>query len=305
MQVYNIPLDNTHQETTQHGNFAFPLAIYTTQINKNILGYIDWHWHHELQFCVILRGEVEFFVNQSQFLLKKGDGIFVNTEQLHMAKNHASSDSVYICLDFHPRLIAGFSGSIMESQYVVPYLKKPGFTHCLLSPDVDWQKQILDHLLSVSASFHSRQPDQMQIAIQLATIWHVLITSASATISGKNGTLTSPQVRDMLRYIRSNYMNPVSLDEIAEQVSLARSTCCREFKRQMGCTIFEHLLNVRLQEASRLLLTSNANITEISIRCGFASSSYFTKEFRRKTGLSPSAYRKEKLKNRAEILSTI
>ena len=305
MQVYNIPLDSTHQETTQHGNFAFPLAIYTTQINKNILGYIDWHWHHELQFCVVLQCEVDFFVNQSQFLLKKGDGIFVNAEQLHMAKNHAASDSIYICLDFHPRMIAGFAGSILESKYVVPYLKKTGFTHCLLSPEIDWQKQILDLLLAVSGSFHSEQPDEMQIIIQLATVWHILITSESSTSSEKKGSTISPQVKEMLQYIRANYMNPISLDEIAEQVALACSTCCRVFKRQTGCTIFEYLLNVRLQEASRLLLSSDANITEISIRCGFSNSSYFAKEFRRKTGMSPSVYRKEKSYSRAEILSTI
>lgn len=80
MQIYDIPFDQNHMETTHHGNLSFPLAIYTTQISKNILGYIDWHWHHELQFCVVIHGEVEFYVNQNHFILKEGEGIFINTE---------------------------------------------------------------------------------------------------------------------------------------------------------------------------------------------------------------------------------
>ena len=88
MQVYNIPLDSTHMETTRHGTPDFPLAIYTTRINRNILGYIDWHWHTELQFCLVTEGIVDFYVNRSHFILSQGEGIFINTQQLHMAKNY-------------------------------------------------------------------------------------------------------------------------------------------------------------------------------------------------------------------------
>lgn len=302
MQVYDIPLDDTHQETTKHGNNAFPFAIYTTTINKNILGYIDWHWHHELQFCMVLEGEVDFYVNQSQFLLKKGEGIFINTEQLHMAKNHEKHNSTYICLDFHPRMISSFDHSIVETKYVQPYLKKKDFSYCLLFQDVQYQKQILDLIHAISQEYHSQDRDEMHIFIQLMTLWHILIQhyQTSETINTMN-----PHVKKMMDYIRHHYSENIGLDDIAQHVTLARSTCCREFKQQMGYTLFEYLLNVRLQEASRLLLSTDSNITEISILCGFSNSSYFTKEFKRKTGLTPTSYRKEKEAERIEILSTI
>ncbi len=305
MQIYDIPFDQTHMETTHHGSFAFPLAIYTTQISKNILGYIDWHWHHELQFCVVTQGQVEFFVNQTRFILKQGDGIFVNTEQLHMARNLSSADSTYICLDLHPRLISGFMGSIVQTKYVDPYLKNSGMTDCLLQRNVPWQAKILDLLLSIHKLFHSSERDEMQICIWLLMVWHTFISSYADCLPRSTTPSISPQVRKILEYIRANYASPITLDQISKQAALAKSTCCREFKKQMGYTIFDHILNVRLQEASRLLLTSNISITEVSMRCGFGNSSYFTKEFRLKTGFSPSAYRKEKRELRMDILSTI
>lgn len=305
MQIYDIPFDQTHMETTHHGSFAFPLAIYTTQISKNILGYIDWHWHHEIQFCVVIQGEVEFFVNQTRFVLKKGDGIFVNTNQLHMARNLGNADSTYICLDLNPRLISGFMGSIVQTKYVDPYLKNSKMTACLLQPDESWQAVILDLLMSIHKLFHSNERDEMQICIWLSIVWHTLVTSYADCTPQPATSSISPQVRKMLEYIRANYGSPITLEQISSQASLAKSTCCREFKKQTGCTIFDHILNIRLQEASRLLLTSTMSITEVSMRCGFSNSSYFTKEFRLKTGLSPSAYRKEKSELRMDILSTI
>ena len=305
MQVFNIPLDSTHQETTHHGSYSFPIAIYTTQISRNILGFIDWHWHQELQFCVVLNGVVDFYVNQSHFIIKEGDGIFINAGQLHMARNHGLSDSTYICLDFHPRMISNFAGSIIESKYVSPYLADPEFAHCFLSSKIKWQEQILDTLLEISSNYHSNTPDEMQITLQLGSVWHTLISSKSEVRKALPDTAISPQVREIMQYIRDNYMNNISLDTLADMTSLARSSCCRKFKKQTSCTISEFILNVRLQEASRLLLTSDYTITEISMLCGFNDSSYFTKEFRLKTGISPSMYRKEKSSIKSEILSTI
>lgn len=251
----------------QRFHLPFHISLYNRfykhKYSKNILGYIDWHWHQELQFCVVTKGEVCFFVNQTQILLKAGDGIFINTGQLHKAIDHEDSDGTYICLDFHPDLI-----------------------------------------LAVSQEFHRENTDEMQIFIWLIMLWHTFVTSGF-TQNKTCDTSVGPQVRIMLEYIRANYTGAITLDAIAKEASLAKSTCCREFKKQMGCTIFEHILNLRLQKASHLLLSSQANITEISLLCGFANSSYFTREFREKTGLSPSAYRKEKRTSSAEILSTM
>ncbi len=304
MQIYDIPFDQNHMETTHHGNLSFPLAIYTTQISKNILGYIDWHWHHELQFCVVIHGEVEFYINQNHFILKEGEGIFINTEQLHMAKNYNKADSTYICLDLDACLISGFMGSIIQIKYVDPYLKNSKMTYCLLQREVSWQAKILDLLLSINQLYHESHRDEMKISIELATIWHLLVSSYNETNNPSKATI-SLQVRQILAYIRKNYASQITLEQIAQQVGLARSTCCREFKKQMGCTLFEYILNVRLQEASRLLLTSNLSITEIALCCGFNNGSYFTKEFKKKTGFSPSVYRQKNIEIKNTILSTI
>lgn len=116
MQIHNIIIDKNKKEATKHGSFEFPLVIYTTQISKNVLGFIDWHWHEELQFCIVTKGTVNFNIEGDSIVLSEGEGLFINAEQLHNAKNYENIDSSFICLDFIPDIIYGFVGSIINTK---------------------------------------------------------------------------------------------------------------------------------------------------------------------------------------------
>ena len=76
MQVYNIPIDADKKENTRHGDISLPMAIYETDPKKNILGFVNWHWHEELQFMRVLKGSVKVRLNTTEFLLNTGDGAF-------------------------------------------------------------------------------------------------------------------------------------------------------------------------------------------------------------------------------------
>ncbi len=176
MQIYDINLDQTKKETTQHGTMDYPIAIYTTQINKNILGFIDWHWHQELQFCFVTEGVVSFHVNNSEIIVSQNQGIFINSSQLHQAINYQNYDSSYICLDVHPQFISSFPGSLINEKYINPYIQNNAIEYCMLSNDVSWQKDILDNLLFI---YHAYEKDnnEFNIFIHLLTIWNLLINN--------------------------------------------------------------------------------------------------------------------------------
>ncbi len=63
------------------------------------------------------------------------------------------------------------------------------------------------------------------------------------------------------------------------------------FLQELGVTPLQHLLGLRIDQASRLLLGGGFQITSIAERCGFQDPFYFARSFRRRTGMSPSAYR--------------
>lgn len=90
MQTYDIQINKNKKEITQHGSFEFPLIIYTTQISKNILGFIDWHWHNELQLCYITHGSVQFSVNQKTLFKSKTAGTELHVSILRTSPSYVS-----------------------------------------------------------------------------------------------------------------------------------------------------------------------------------------------------------------------
>lgn len=62
---------------------------------------------------------------------------------------------------------------------------------------------------------------------------------------------------------------------------MAKTYCCREFKRQMDCTVFDYLINYRILKSIELL-KNHHSITEIAYAYGFHSTSYFIKKFKEK-----------------------
>ena len=97
------------------------------------------------------------------------------------------------------------------------------------------------------------------------------------------------------QYIQENYMQDLSVPDIADALNVSRSYLSRLFKEAHGITIVEYILNVRLSHAVRLLFETDLSATEIASKTGFNNSNYFFKKFKEKYGVTPMQYRNEQL----------
>lgn len=83
------------------------------------------------------------------------------------------------------------------------------------------------------------------------------------------------------------------LDTIAECMNLSRSTLVRSIKQITGCVPSAYILQVRLEQARQLLITSQLTIGEVALACGFDDMSYFSRVFKQNYNLSPTQYRNQ------------
>jgi AraC family transcriptional regulator len=95
-------------------------------------------------------------------------------------------------------------------------------------------------------------------------------------------------------YIRAMFAEPVTLAELARIACLSPNHLLRNFRKVFGETPHQFLTEQRLQEAKRLLLTSESSVTEICLACGFESLGSFSSLFRGRYGFAPSHYRRQK-----------
>ena len=109
-------------------------------------------------------------------------------------------------------------------------------------------------------------------------------------------------VYKVIEYIKSNYQNRISLEEIARITYMSRTYLSSLFKKETGYSISEYINNIRISRAQNFLVESDLDIAEIARMCGFEDQSYFTKVFRRISGVTPKKYRDSRGGAKKEIV---
>lgn len=98
-------------------------------------------------------------------------------------------------------------------------------------------------------------------------------------------------VERIVKYIEQNYAKPLTLESLAEEFYLSPGYLCRLFKQKVGINFLDYLNMVRISRAKHLLLTTNLRVYEVGNLCGFADMNYFTKAFKKATGVTPTYFR--------------
>ena len=99
----------------------------------------------------------------------------------------------------------------------------------------------------------------------------------------------------MIAYVEERFREPVALSDLANAFSVTRQYVSMAFHRELGIPFSEYLTRLRLEEAHRLLMTTDRNMTEIAGASGFPNLKAFNQAFRAKYGESPKEFRRQKL----------
>lgn len=136
---------------------------------------------------------------------------------------------------------------------------------------------------------------QLRVAGNQDDVWTALEQTIDRTVSMLGEQLqfqlTRP-VRSAKEYIAAHFREPVTLDALAEYAGLSANYFSAIFKKETGLSFVDYLAAVRMEEATRLLRTTNAGIREIANQVGYQEIRHFNRLFKKSTGMKPSEYRK-------------
>ena len=148
----------------------------------------------------------------------------------------------------------------------------------------DFKEFTQDNLISQKEYFYSISG----AFTYLSEIFQMLLKRCCEEKEDQN---TQP-IRETQLYIEEHYMEPVKLEEIARHVGLNETYLSSIFKKQVGKSLIDYLTYTRVQHAKELLINRNKSVNEIAEEVGFNDAKYFTKRFKKYTGVSPNEYRK-------------
>lgn len=288
-------IDQAQKELKNHGSYEFPVLISYERLSYFDTHEFSWHWHPEIELTFVIEGDIAYQVNDNLYNLRAGEGLFCNTNVLHSGHRLHSPDCSYLSITFHPRLLYGYSSSVIQNKYMKHILKNSSLSSIHFTPEFSWQKEVL-HLIKKIGTLDKERPIsfELQIQITLLSIWqqifeHIQIQESDFLENDRD----TERIRRIMEYIQLHYAEKITLEHLADQIHLCKSESCRLFKRYMNVSMFDYLLDYRVERSLELLRQSPSDITWIAGQVGFSNPGYYSKIFKRKMNCTPLEYRKK------------
>jgi len=292
IKLFELNTDDTMRSTMEYGSRDFPFACYLDELETLSSRCIEWHWHREVEFSLVLQGTVLCRAGNQVYSLKCGDGLFINSEVIH--RFESEHDGIMVNLIFAPEFIAEET-SLIYSRYVEP-LVTGGESIIPFFGDGEENAEVLTGIRRLwSSTRDSSYASELKIRNAATQLWTAFVDFTKErpnnTIS-KGDKILRARMQKMLTYIRTNYAFHVSLGDIAAAASISESEALRCFRASMRTTPIVYLNDYRLSRAKELLLSTADTVSAIALSVGFDNPSYFCRVFRKRYGVTPNALRK-------------
>ena len=216
------------------------------------------------QFLVVKEGEGLFTVEENSFTASEGEGVFIRAGIPH------SYEGAHFHTVWCSFLI---DGKTLDYMGIGNYLK--------FKTPSSFETE-LNALLEFS--------NGQSTPVSRSAAGYSFVTEVFSDILSEADT-PFDKIR---RYLESRYSEPITLDEIADLVSMDKFALCRYYSATRGMTVMEELKNIRIAKAKRFLRYTSDSSEKIGKLCGFESPSYFCLKFREVCGYTPGEYRKKR-----------
>ena len=294
--VDELSISEQLRESLRGADSGFPFSASELKGNEYVNNCAKWHWHSFVEFIYVMEGTLECCTPKGSREIRPGEGYFINTNVLHMNRIATGSDHVnYRVLHFETDVLTGALS--IGSKYVAPIEKCSEADAVWLCPSEIHEREILDGICRIYEIAGS-DPEQYELRILQSLVrgWTELfiVTEPMIRAGIHTSDRTSDRVKEMLACIHEHYMEKLNIDQIAAAASISRREAFRCFRQILDTTPTLYLLRYRINRGARMLMESEASVTEISFACGFSSPSYFCKAFHDITGVSPRTFRQVK-----------
>ena len=288
----NFNLDAS--ETVAYNNPLFPVYIRYGFLSSYPNYSAVSHWHKDLEFIRIKKGRMTYNVNGELVELSEGDGIMVNSRQLHYGFSLEHRECEFICVLFSPELLSG--NEWFYQKYIEPVIENAQYPYLYLGKE-EWSRFILEKTDKLF-SFFTLQPEQGLTYFDLLDEFLLIMKTLYENLDIKDyrKTKTSNELislKNMMTYIEEHFAQRITLENIASSGDCCKSKCSLLFKNYLRETPMTCTTKLRLRKSLAALLDSDKSITEIAYEYGFCGVSYYCETFHKYYGTSPLRYRKE------------
>ena len=245
-----------------------------------------FHRFHELYY--VLEGKCSVLIGQRICSLQAGDVAVIPVRTLHKTDYLSSGPNTKYVISLTEDMARSIDAFLGEE--LTPVCLDAGQVTIPLQ-----RRELIQLLLARMLYEYENRPPHAASIIKACLTQFLTSLYLYRTQQEEKADIpeaSTERIHGITDYLYEHYSENLSLPQLAEHFALSPSYLSRSFKKAAGLGLREYLVNLRIQQACELLLSTSLSVTEIADRCGFNDSNYFGDAFKKATGLSPRDYRR-------------
>lgn len=250
------------------------------------------HIHNQHELYLLTEGDRRYFIGSQIIHVHAGDIIFIPKNTIHRTGILTTAE--------HTRILINFSDNYVDPGLYYDFAALLG--NNILSVGADNIEKTTMLMRRIGEEYYTRQ-DKFTDRMLKISVEALMISLLRISLPDKRSAATRSDnfIDTAVRYINSHFDMPISLDDMAKLSAMSKSHFSKCFRDSTGMSFGDYLHMTRILNAERLLHDTDMSVTQIAMSCGFNDSAYFSTAFRKKTGMTPLAFRKNSLKKSKEV----
>lgn len=268
------------------------VTIYYLEHDKDFVFNGESHNFWELVYAV--KNEVICTGDNNVYHLKQGDIVFHKPNEFHTLRGNGKDPFVVFVLTFECKseAIWFFKNKHISLSEANLYHMNSIITEARNTFKMSIENDIISRLdVYNNANLGGQQMLRTHLEQMLITIMREQSSNKDARekfISRE--VLLGNLTKSVIAYLKENIYNKINFKMICSNLNYSKTYLCTEFKKKTGMTIFAYFMKLKIDEAKKLIIEKNHSIKEISDMLDFDTPSYFTKTFKKHTGVTPGQY---------------
>ena len=236
----NLSVMEDFSEIISYENLNLPLYISRGRLsnfsNMKALG----HWHDDLEIILATKGNIGYEVNGKKFLLREGDALVINSQQMHYPYSADGTDGEYLCVLFQPQILTG--NKFIAEKYIFPVMQHPYISEKFFQRSKDENRAVLaaiDKFLEIP-HVAGYEFEFLSCALDFWSQWFKFL-NREPLISYQNINSGIEIQKRMVNFIYQNYQKKISLDEIAKAGNVCKSVCFDKLPTNKANVLIHHI----------------------------------------------------------------
>lgn len=276
-------------EIVNYDDPSFPSYIYDGWIAPKVTWESVPHYHEDIEIMTIKEGQLEYTVNGKSLLLREGDTLVINSNQIHYNTCVNGEVAKYVICVLHPSILV--NSVAVEMQAVRPIIDNPDLPYLRFR----YINERTDSIRNLVLGMPDIRHDPFAVTKQFYQIWDIIRKQAES-LGATEEVVSDPKMQSfkaMMLFIANNYQKQITLGDIASSGNISKSLCNTLFHQYVGESPINYLMHLRSRKVAELLRSGKMSMSEIASLTGFGGVSYMSETFRKFFEKSPREYRKQ------------